>query len=242
MLTVQKVARLAGVSVRTLHHYDALGLLVPTAVTDAGYRLYDDAALERLQSILLFRELRFPLKDIKAIIDSPGFDRQKALRQQIELLELQRSRLNELIDLARGIIETGVNSMDFSAFDRSELDRFSEEAKAAWSNTAAYREYSARATVRGGEEEADLTSRFMAMFARIGELRGEDPADVRVQERIGELQRFITEHYYTCTDEILSALGAMYTDDERMKCNIDRAGGEGTAAFTREAIDVFCAK
>ena len=88
MMTVNEVSKLAGVSIRTLQYYDKIGLLHPTGYTDAGYRLYDDADLERLQHILLFRELEFPLKDIKAIINSPDFDRSKALEQQIELLML----------------------------------------------------------------------------------------------------------------------------------------------------------
>lgn len=86
-MTVHEVSKLAGVSIRTLQYYDKIGLLHPTGYTDAGYRLYDDADLERLQHILLFRELEFPLKDIKAIINSPDFNRSKALEQQIELLE-----------------------------------------------------------------------------------------------------------------------------------------------------------
>lgn len=83
MMTVHEVSKLAGVSIRTLQYYDKIGLLHPTGYTDAGYRLYDDADLERLQHILLFRELEFPLKDIKAIINSPDFDRSKALEQRI---------------------------------------------------------------------------------------------------------------------------------------------------------------
>lgn len=83
MMTVHEVSKLAGVSIRTLQYYDKIGLLHPTGYTDAGYRLYDDADLERLQRILLFRELEFPLKDIKAIINSPDFDRSKALEQRI---------------------------------------------------------------------------------------------------------------------------------------------------------------
>ena len=79
MMTVSQVSELAGVSVRTLQYYDKIGLLEPSSVTEAGYRLYDDTALERLEQILLFRELEFPLKDIQAILDSPGFDREKAL-------------------------------------------------------------------------------------------------------------------------------------------------------------------
>ena len=99
MKTVHEVSQISGVSVRTLHHYDAIGLLRPTAVTEAGYRLYDDTALARLQSILLFRELEFPLKEIKRIMDDPQFDQATALEQQIRLLELQQERLSRLIGL-----------------------------------------------------------------------------------------------------------------------------------------------
>ncbi len=88
MWTVKQVSRITGVSVRTLHHYNAIGLLRPAKVTDAGYRLYDDAALRRLQNILLFRELQFPLREIKAILDSPNFDPAATLEQQIQLLEM----------------------------------------------------------------------------------------------------------------------------------------------------------
>ena len=124
MRTVNEVSKLTGISVRTLHHYDAVGLLKPTAFTQAGYRLYDDTALERLQQILLFRELEFPLKDIKKIIESPDFDRGRALEQQIELLTLKKEHLENLIDLAREIKKNGANTMDFKAFDKSKIDNY----------------------------------------------------------------------------------------------------------------------
>ena len=122
MKTVKEVSRITGVSVRTLHHYDAIGLLKPTAVTEACYRLYDDAALKRMQSILLFRELQFPLKDIKRILDAPDFDTMTALAQQVRLLEMQREHLEQLISHAREIQQTGVYSIDFSKIDTSEIE------------------------------------------------------------------------------------------------------------------------
>ena len=122
MMTVHEVSKLTGVSIRTLQYYDNIGLLHPAEYTEAGYRLYDDTALETLQQILLFRELEFPLKEIKGIIESPAFDRQKALDQQIELLQLKKEHLENLIVLARGIKTTGVKrNMDFSAFDTKKL-------------------------------------------------------------------------------------------------------------------------
>jgi len=122
MKTVKEVSKLTGVSVRTLHHYDAIGLLKPTHVTDAGYRLYGDEALSRLQMILLFRQLQFPLKEIRQILDSPTFDPVLALQQQIKMLELQRDHLDRLIVHARQIQKTGVNHMDFKPFDKSGSD------------------------------------------------------------------------------------------------------------------------
>ena len=141
MKTVQQVSKLTGVSVRTLHHYDAIGLLKPTRVTEAGYRLYDEEALKRLQTILLFRELEFPLKEIKQILDSPGFDRQKALEQQIELLTLKKEHLENLILFARGIYGIGVRTIDFSAFDTRKLDEYAKRAKETWKDTDAYKEF-----------------------------------------------------------------------------------------------------
>ena len=122
MKTVKEVSRLTGVSVRTLHHYDAIGLLKPTAVTEAGYRLYDEQTLGKLQTILLFRELEFPLKEIKEMLTAEHFDPMAALDDQIRLLELRREKLDRLIDHARHIQNTGVMNMDFKAYDSKKLD------------------------------------------------------------------------------------------------------------------------
>ena len=123
MRTVKEVSKLTGVSVRTLHYYDAIGLLKPTKVTEAGYRMYDDAALSRLQNILLFRELQFPLKEIKVILDSPNFNEEEAIAQQIRLLELQYKHIGELISFAREIQSKGVRTMNFEVFDTNEIEQ-----------------------------------------------------------------------------------------------------------------------
>ena len=103
MMTVNEVSKLTGVSIRALQYYDKIGLLRPTRYTQSGYRLYDDTALETLQQILLFRELEFPLKEIKEIISRPDFDRKMALEQQIKLLTMKKERLENLIGFAREI-------------------------------------------------------------------------------------------------------------------------------------------
>ena len=240
MKTVKEVSLLTGVSVRTLHHYDAIGLLKPTRVTEAGYRLYDDTALRRLQTILLFRQLQFPLKEIREILDSPGFDPMEALTQQIHLLELQRKHLDNLISHARKIQTTGVFSMDFSTFDTTELDQYTDEAKARWGKTKAWQEYEQKAAGQTAEQKQSTGDALMDIFARFGKIRHLSPESQEAQELVASLQDFITRHYYTCTKPILQGLGQLYIAGDSMTENIDKAGGEGTARFAHDAIEIFC--
>lgn len=236
MKTIGEISRLSGVSIRALRHYDSLGLLKPAAVTDAGYRLYDDGSLARLAQILLFRELDFPLADIKRILEGPAFDAQEALRDQLKLLELRRERLNKIIEQTKSMLEEGDNAMDISSFKNEEYEKYAREAKEKWGNTPAYAEYEAKLR-KNGEAAMDAAgAKLMARFAELGALRGGDPAGKAVQQAVCGLQAFITENFYKCTDEILSGLGEMYVADERFKRNIDSTGGEGTAEFVREAI------
>ena len=240
MKTVKEVSLLTGVSVRTLHHYDAIGLLKPTRVTEAGYRLYDDTALRRLQTILLFRQLQFPLKEIREILDSPDFDPMEALTQQIHLLELQRKHLDNLISHARKIQTTGVFSMDFSTFDTTELDQYTAEAKARWGKTKAWQEYEQKAAGQTAEQKQSTGDALMEIFARFGKIRHLSPESQEAQELVASLQDFITRHYYTCTKPILQGLGQLYIAGDSMTENIDKAGGEGTARFAHDAIEIFC--
>ena len=242
MMTVHEVSRLTGVTIRTLQYYDRIGLLRPAAYTDAGYRLYDDAALETLQQILLFRELEFPLKDIRRIMESPSFDRGKTLDQQIGLLQLKKERLEGLISLAREIKKTGVKPpMDFSAFDTKKLDEYAAQARASWGATPEYREFEQKSKDRSPGENRDLGARMMRIFAEFGAIRHEDPASEKARQLVKKLQDFITAHFYTCSDQVLSGLGQMYAAGGEMTENIDRSGGEGTAAFVSEAIRAYCA-
>lgn len=234
MKTVKEISKLTGVSVRTLHYYDEIDLLKPAKTTKAGYRLYDDTALSRLHSILLFRELRFSLKEIKAILDSPSFDTETALKEQVKLLELQRNRLDEIISSVRDILKKGAENMSFSAFDKTEIEAFAEEAKQKWGNTDAYREFEEKHS-----DSADKTDEIMNIFTEIGQIKHLPPNSQEAKSLIKKLQNFITENYYTCTDEILKGLGQMYISDERFKNNIDKAGGDGTAEFTAKAIEAI---
>ena len=240
MKTVKEVSTLSGVSVRTLHHYDAIGLLKPTRVTEAGYRLYDDTALRRLQTILLFRELQFPLKEIRDILDSPRFDPVDALEAQIRMLELQRQHLEDLISHARQIQNTGVMEMDFSAFDKTKIDQYSAEAKRKWGNTDAYREFERKTVGQTREQLQSAGDALMDIFAQFGAIRHLSPASGDAQSLVERLQNFITAHYYTCTKQILLGLGQMYAAGDSMTENIDKAGGSGTAEFAHQAIEIYC--
>ena len=197
MMTVHEVSKLAGVSIRTLQYYDKIGLLHPTGYTDAGYRLYDDADLERLQQILLFRELEFPLKDIKAIINSPDFD-------------------------------------------RSKLDEYSRQAKELYGDTSEYKEMEEKQKNRTEEDEKILADRFMLLFKEAGEIKNSDPASVDAQNLVKRIQDYITENLYTCTNKILRGLGKIYSGGGDITANIDAYGGEGTAVFVANAIEIYC--
>ena len=236
MMTVHEVSKISGVSIRALHHYDRIELLPATEVTQAGYRLYDEAALERLQHILLFKALEFSLKDIKEILDSPNFDRSKALEQQIDLLEMQKEHLQNLIDLARGIKAIGVKHMSFEAFDTRKIDEYAAQAKASWGTTDAYKEYEQKAAGRTKEAQQKLNVEMMNIFAEFGKIKELSPESEEAIALAKKLQDYITEHYYTCTDEILLGLGAMYAGGGDFTTNIDEVGGEGTAVFAYEAI------
>ena len=240
MKTVKEVSRLTGVSVRTLHHYDSLGLLKPTRVTEAGYRLYDDEALRRLQSILLLRELQFPLKEIKEILDSPEFDPMDALAQQIELLELRRQHLEDLIAHARQIQKTGVMNMNFKPYDTTKMDEYVAQAKAKWGKTDAYREFEQKTAGQTQQQMRSTGDALMDIFAEIGAIRELSPASPEAQALVAKLQAFITANYYTCTKQILRGLGQMYIAGDSMTENINKAGGEGTAAFAHQAIEIYC--
>lgn len=241
MMTVHEVSRLTGVSIRALHHYDRIGLFHPARVTEAGYRLYDDGDLERLQCILLFKELQFPLKEIKGILDSSDFDRNKALDQQITLLEMKKEHLENLIDLARGMKMTGVKNLSFEAFDTKKLDEYARQAKASWGQTPEYREFEVKSKGRTAEENNRISVGMMEIFKEFGSMRETDPAGQAAQEQVKKLQDYITEHFYTCSEKILFSLGQMYVGGGSMTENIDKAGGEGTAEFAYRAIAVYCA-
>ncbi len=241
-MTVNEVSKLTGVSIRTLQYYDKIGLLKPTKYTESGYRLYDDIALEKLQQILLFREFEFSLKEIKEIISKKDFDKNKALEQQITLLTLKKERLENLISFARGIQFIGVKTMNFSAFDTSKIDEYTKRAKEQWGNSQEYFEFQQKSKNQTKEEQNEIIQNFMQIFVEFGALKNMLPDSAKVQNQVQKLQDYISEHFYKCSDEILSNLGQMYAGNSEFTINIDNAGGVGTAIFVSKAICIYCGK
>lgn len=238
MMTVHEVSKLSGVSVRTLHYYDEIGLLPAAELTEAGYRLYGEEELGRLQQILLFRELEFPLKEIRRILASPSYDKDRALQQQIELLELKKERIGKLIAFAKELRQEGGHQMSFKAFDDQKLEQYAEQAKKDWGETDAYKEYEAKSL--GKEQQKVYGAEMMELFREFGGMLSKDPADGAVQAQVKKLQDYITDHYYTCHKHILAGLGQMYAADGEFKENIDAYGGAGTADFVAKAIEIYC--
>lgn len=238
MKTVHEVSEISGLSIRALHHYDAIGLLKPTKVTKAGYRLYDDDALDRLRTILIFRELGFALADIKGFLADPSFDRNEALGQHIKMLRMKREHIDALIVAADKMMKG--EDAGFAAFDTGSMDKYAEEVKKRWGHTDAYRESKAKDSMRSDSDRKMAADGLMEQFAVLGTLRHLPADSDEVQAAVKALRDFISANYYECTDEILGGLGEMYAADESFRTSIDKAGGEGTAAFASDAIRIFC--
>ena len=242
MMTVNEVSKITGVSIRALQYYDKIGLLKPVDYTESGYRLYDDTSLERLQQILLFKELEFPLNEIQMILDSPNFHKEKALEQQIELLTLRKAHLENLIHYAREIKEKGENKMSFTVFNKEKIDEYSKQAKEQWGKTPEYADFKKKSKDRTDDEQTKISDGLMKLFEEFGQMKTCVPSDKKVHDQVKKLQNYICEHYYKCSDEVLAGLGQMYVADNRFTNNIDNAGGKGTALFVSRAIEMYINK
>ncbi|MBR5512831.1 MAG: MerR family transcriptional regulator [Ruminococcus sp.] len=240
-MKIKEFADLTGVSVRTLHYYDEIGLLKPASVDKTtGYRFYDEDSILRMQEILFYRELDFSLKSIGTILSSPNYDKSKALKEQKQLLTLKKERLERLISAIDSAVK-GENVM--KAFDNSEFEKHKAEVKEKWGSTDAYKEHAERTKGYSEQKWNDLAegmNHIMEEFA-LCMRKDNSPDSTEAQNLVKMLQSHITENYYCCTKEILAGLGQMYVADERFKNNIDKHA-DGTAAFICEAIAVYCGK
>jgi MerR family transcriptional regulator, thiopeptide resistance regulator len=240
MKTVGEVAELAGVTARTLHHYDELGLLSPSGRSEAGYRLYSYDDLARLREILIWRTLGFGLTEIGSLLDDPGHDRLAALERQRELIEGEIERLGALAAAVEAAISAHVNGTRleettmFEGFDPSEYE---EEARERWGDTEAYRESTRRAARYGDAEwqeiraEAEAITREMVALMRSGA-----PADGPEARALAERHRgHISRWFYPCSLQMHRGLGEMYVADERFARVYEREA-PGLATYFRDAI------
>ena len=269
-LTVSTVARLTGVSVRALHHYDEIGLLRPSGRSEAGYRLYDEGDLARLQQIMFFRALELPLEEIARIMSDPDFDVVATLRSQREMLVARVASTHALIgavDAAieriaspaprRGgdatmrdkakehpTIEDRANEM-FAAFTFKDFkpEQYEAEAEQRWGNTDAFKE-SKRRTARYTKADWELIKQeAAAVYLRLGDLMaaGEAPDAPAVLDAAEAHRQHISRWFYDCSYEIHAGLGELYVNDARFTANIDRAR-PGLSAYLRAAFAANAAR
>ncbi|MBY8911688.1 MerR family transcriptional regulator [Bacillus sp. YC2] len=245
---VKQVADMSGVSVRTLHHYDHIGLLTPKEVSKAGYRLYSDACLERLQHILFFKEIGFRLEDIKNMLDHPAFQRKAALESQKDILLKKRERIDRMIETADktiASIEGGAEMKKrelFAGLSMKEIEehqmKYADEARALYGK-AMTDETEKKTAAYTQKDWSAIMSEWGAIYERIAKRMEKGPDDAEVQEAVGDFRNHISTFFYDCTPDIFRGLGDLYTADQRFTENIDRYG-KGLSAFLRQAIIVYC--
>lgn len=243
-MKISEVAKLTGITVRTLHYYDEIGLLKPSEITESGYRLYSKDSLETLQQILFFRELDFPLNEIKEIMTNPNYNKREALNKQKELLVKKRQRIDSLIGLINNTIE-GENNMSFKEFDMKDIEeskkKYAKEVKERWGNTDAYKECEEKTNNYSENQWGAINKESSEILKAFGQHIGCDPGSAEVQDLVEKWRNHISSSFYNCTKEILSGLGLMYINDERFQKNIDQ-NGEGTAELMSKAIEIYCSK
>lgn len=246
---VKDVARLTRVSVRTLHHYDAIGLLVPSGRTAAGYRLYTDTDLLRLQQILIGRELGLPLEEIRQSLDDPRFDRKAALldqRQRLRDRAQQAEAMIRAIDAALAALDGSATTGDISMadlFDGFDPSLYEEEARQRWDKTAAFAESEKRTTGYTPNDWKALKAEQAAVYdAAVAALKaGKATTSVEAMD-IAERHRLsIDRWFYPCSHTMHQGLASMYESDDRFRQSIDRYG-EGLTTFLAEAIRANAAR
>ncbi|TCB91005.1 MerR family transcriptional regulator [Micromonospora zingiberis] len=241
--TVGQVARLAGVTIRTLHHYDEIGLLAPSGRSSAGYRRYGDADLERLQLVRYYRELGFPLEQIAEILADPASDPGAHLRRQHELLTVRIKRLQEMVAAIEFAMEASKLNIQLTPQERFEVfgdfdpDAHAEEAEQRWGGTEAYRESNRRASgytkadwLRFKAETEDWGRRIVALMS--SGAPADSPAAMELAE---EHRQQISQWFYECSYEIHTGLADMYLADERFLAHYE-AMAPGLGQYLHEAI------
>lgn len=242
--TVKQLARLSGVSVRTLHYYDEVGLLQPGRIERNGYRHYGEQELVKLQQILFFKELEFPLEDIKKIMAAPGFDVAHALRDQKQLLQMKRKRLDGLIksiDKTITSMETNKTIADgelYDAFKDDDVKQYQDEVKARWGNSDAYKQSQARVSKMTKKEMEKMKADAKAHTQALADSMDKGVKHPDVQALIAKSHAGVN-FFYDCSLEMFRRLGEMYVADPRFTAYYEKFR-PGLAVFVRDAIAYYC--
>lgn len=242
-MKTNEVAALTGVSVRTLHYYDKIGLLCPHRDAENGYRSYSEENLDRLQQILFFKECGFPLTVIRQLLENPAFDREKAFELQEHYLLHEKKRLDAMLETLskskqayKGEI-TMTHTEKFSGFDLSH-NPYEEEARRLWGDQA-IDQSNAKIKSMSPEEQQGISNGMNHLFQKLATLRHLDPASAEVQAEMKTMYEFFNANFgYHYTPEAFGGLGQLYVQDERFAQNIDQYG-EGLAAFLSRAMAIY---
>jgi len=242
--TINQLAKLSGVTVRTLHYYDEIGLLKPSSIHRNGYRSYEKKELLRLQQILFFRELDFPLADIKKILDKPDFEIVGALRRHKDLMKLKQKRFDKLINTIDKTIKHMAKQQNmkdeelYDAFNDPDVKRYQEEAKQRWGNTDAYKQSMKKVGKLTKAQMEKIKKDGIELTKKLAACMDKEITDKEVQKLIGQHYKNI-QFFYDCPLEMYRNLGKMYMDDPRFTAYYDKHG-KGLASFMRDAIAHFC--
>ncbi|PWD41230.1 MerR family transcriptional regulator [Gordonia paraffinivorans] len=248
-LTVGAVAGMAGVSVRTLHHYDRIGLVTPSARTPAGYRVYDAADVERLYRVLTYRELGFPLEQIATLLDDPDADELHHLRAQRDMLTKRIDRLRRMVAAVEEMMATKKQGIRLSAAEQAEIfgddwngDAYAAEAEERWGDTDAWRQSQTRASEYSKEDWKRIKAETDDLEHRLADamLRGVTPGSAEA-DALAEEHRAQIERFYDCSHEMHVGLADMYVADPRFTAHYDEAA-PGLAVYLREVIRANAAK
>lgn len=248
-MTVHEVAELAGITIRTLHYYDKIGLLKPAIVTESKYRLYTDEDLRRLQEILFFREVGFALKEIKKLVRSPNYDRTEALKRHLDILQAQKERIEDLISFINSEID-GVHKVSFVPFSNSKVselqEKYREEVLERWGSTESFKEYDTIFSLKARRLQNEKLEGFFLTaqitFEKLALYENKSPSCREVQHIVKEWKEYISNHFYKCDEQMLSHLGQLYITDERFSSYINRFGNGNLASFFNKAIQIFCSR
>lgn len=242
--TVKQLARSAGVTVRTLHYYDEIGLLKPSFIKENGYRYYEERDAIRLQQILFFRELDFALEDIVQIINAPGYQMLKALADQKKLLEMKRSRLDDLLETIQKTMiklkegESMSNEERFAAFANDQVEQYKDEVKARWGETEAYKQWAERSKHWTKADLQRINEEGQAIILALAQGMEKGIAHAEVQTQIERYFHYMNQ-FFDCPYQMYRGFGKMYVDDARFAKNFNKVAPH-LAEFMRDAIAYYC--